>query len=155
MVLVITMHTPSQTNIITFITKIDVMSTLCCFATSASVTLAPAEGGTITGVEGSKVTLSFQTSCVGFSLSVESSQWLFSKMNLTPNDSSFEIVDDSNARYQFSSDMLSLTISDLSTADAGNYTLILTTSMTVLQGTIQLVVQSKCSCMLFHFIELL
>ena len=113
------------------------------FAALPSENLAPAVAGTITGMEGSEIILRFQTSCAVFNLSVYSFQWLFSEMNLTTNDSSLEIADDSSTRYKFSSDMLSLTISDLSAADAGYYTLTLNTSVTVLQATIYLVVQGK------------
>ena len=115
------------------------------FSVLASANLAPSEAGTIiTGVEGRNVILSFQASCAVFYLSEDSFQWLFSKMNLTKTGSSLEIAGNSNTRYEFSSDMLSLTISNLSTADAGYYTLMVTTSMTVLQATIHLAVQGKC-----------
>ena len=116
------------------------------FAALPSANLAASKSETIAGVEESDVILSFQANCAVFILSVESFQWLFSKMDLTANGSSLEIADNSSTRYKFSSDMLSLTISNLSTADAGYYTLTLTTSMTVLQATIHLVVQGKCWC---------
>ena len=106
--------------------------------------MAPAEAGTVSGVEGSEVTLSFQACYAVLNSPVDSFQWLFSKMNMTANDSSLEILDDSNAKYNFSSDMLSLTVSDISTTDAGYYTLTINTSMTVFQATIHLVVKGKC-----------